>query len=177
MTEAKILTQCGYHFLWVDGECWMWDLPGERLAMEALASRAHGEVLVAGYGLGLVQAELLRNLDVNSVLTVEICPGVLDECRRVFGVLHGQVMVDDFFDLVEGPRFDCVIGDIWLDIAPQYLQEYLNFLHKAERLLRPGGEVLAWGDECFKVWLGRTSTTAVAGRDVNAPAGTGALTP
>lgn len=153
MVEAKILTQCGYHFLWVDRECWMWDLPGERQAMVALASRAHGDVLVAGYGLGLVQAELMRNLDVNSVLTVEICSDVLEECRRVFGVLHGQVVVDDFFELCEGHRFDCVIGDIWLDIAPECIQEYLNFLRKAERLLRPDGRVLAWGDECFKVWL------------------------
>ena len=153
MTEAKILKQCGYHFLWVGGECWMWDLPGERLAMEALARRAHGDVLVAGYGLGLVQLELMRSQDVASVLTVEICPGVLDECRRVFGALYGQVVVGDFFDLEEGPRFDCVIGDIWLDIAPEYIQEYLAFRCKAERLLRPGGKVLAWGDECFEVWL------------------------
>ena len=155
MSEAKILTQCGYHFLWVDGECWMWDLPGERLAMEALARRAHGDVLVAGYGLGLVQLELMRSQDVASVLTVEICSGVLDECRRVFGELHGEVRVDDFFELCEGHRFDCVLGDIWLDIAPEYIQEYLRFLRKAERLLRLDGKVLAWGDECFKVWLGR----------------------
>lgn len=133
----------------------MWDLPGERLAMVALASRAHGDVLVAGYGLGLVQAELLKNRGVTSVLTVEICSDVLDECRRVFGELHGEVVVDDFFELCEGHRFDCVLGDIWLDIAPEYIQEYLNFRRKAERLLRPGGQVLAWGDECFKVWLDR----------------------
>ncbi len=156
MTEVEILEQKGHHFLWVEGECWMWDLRTERRAQADLARRAHGDVLVAGYGLGLVQRCLLVNKDVTSILTVEIHPEVLIECERVFGELYGETTVGNFFDRVEGSRFDCVIGDIWLDIAPEYLQEYLRFWRKASRLLRPDGKVLAWGDECFKVWLERT---------------------
>ncbi len=131
----------------------MWDLRTERRAMADLARRAHGDVLVAGYGLGLVQRCLLVNKDVTSVFTIEIHSEVLTECERVFGELYGETLVGDFFDLIEvKPNFDTVVGDIWLDMAPEYLQEYLNFRCKAERLVRPGGEVLAWGDECFKIW-------------------------
>ena len=57
------------------------------------------------------------------------------------------------------------IGDIWLDVAPEYLKEYRNFCLKAERLLRPGGKVLAWGDECFKIWL-KSGRVALSAREM-----------
>ncbi len=156
MAEVEILEQRGHHFLWVDGECWMWDLRTERRAQADLARRARGDVLVSGYGLGLVQRCLSVNKDVTSILTIEMHPEVLVECERVFGELYGETVVGNFFDLSEfAPTFDTVIGDIWLDIAPEYLEEYLDFCRKAEWLVRPGGKVLAWGDECFKVWIVR----------------------
>lgn len=152
MTKVEILKQKGHHFLWIDGECWMWDLPTERKAQAALAEQAYGNVLVAGYGLGLVQRYLLGNPEVTSVLTVESCPGVMEECLRVYGKVYGQVTTIDFFRLGETAKFDCVMGDIWLDIAPEYLQAYLAFKSKAERLVLPGGKILAWGSECFEIW-------------------------
>jgi len=125
---VEILKQKGHHFLWIDGECWMWDLPTECEAQEALARQAFGDVLVAGYGLGIVQECLEENKNVFFVLTVEKHPGVLEECRRAFGKeLFGETRVVDFFDLREQLKFDCVIGDIWLDVAPKYLKEYLSF--------------------------------------------------
>jgi len=27
--DVEILEQKGYHFLWIDGELWMWDIPEE----------------------------------------------------------------------------------------------------------------------------------------------------
>jgi len=150
--SVEITKHHGHHFLWIDGECWMWDLRTERRAQADLARRACGDVLVAGYGLGLVQKCLLVNRAVTYIRTVEKRPGVLVECERVFGELYGEVAIGNFFDLEEGPKFDCVLGDIWLDIAPEYLQEYVDFRRKAERLLKPDGRVLAWGDECFKIW-------------------------
>lgn len=156
MADVEILEQRGHHFLWIDGECWMWDLRTERRAQADLARRARGDVLVVGYGLGLVQRCLLVNRDATSILTIEIHPEVLVECERVFGELYGATVVGDFFDLPEvEPNFDTVIGDIWLDIAPEYLEAYVDFKCKADLLLRPGGKVLAWGDECFRVWLER----------------------
>ena len=151
--EVEILIQKGYHFLWIDGECWMWDLPTECRAQESLAQQAFGDVLVAGYGLGLVQEYLLTNPNVVSVRTAENCPGLIKECRRVFdNKLHGYIIFSDFFALDEQIKFDCVLGDIWLDVAPEYLRAYLTFKRKAERLIKPNGRILAWGSECFEIW-------------------------
>lgn len=152
--EVKILQQEGHHFLWIDGDCWMWDLPTEVEAQEMLAAQAHGEVLVAGYGLGIVQKALLRNERVTKIFTVELHNEVLRECRRVFGMeLHGFAMQGDFYETPGVCKYDCVIGDIWLDVAPRYLREYRRFKVKAESLLNPGGKVLAWGSECFDIWF------------------------
>ncbi len=159
--SVKILQQEGHNFLWVDGECWMWDLPTEVEAQRKLAAQAYGDVLVAGYGLGIVQRHLLLNDEVDRVYTVELDNRVLQECRRVFNLnLYGFVSQGDFYELPGVHRYDCVIGDIWLDVAPRYLQEYLRFKTKAEKLLKPGGRVLAWGSECFEIWLAQRGEVA-----------------
>jgi len=101
---AEITKHHGHHFLWIDDECWMWDLRTERRAQADLARRAHGDVLVVGYGLGLVQKCLLVNRNVTSVLTIELYPEVLIECERVFGELYGMTLVGDFFGTFEVNR-------------------------------------------------------------------------
>src|SRR3990167_1868762 len=92
--QAEILEQNGYYFLWINNgrgpELWMWDVPSEIEDQKEIAAQAFGDILVAGYGMGVVQNFLLDNPSVASVTTIEIYPAVIDECQRVFGKVHGQ---------------------------------------------------------------------------------------
>ena len=139
------------NFLVVDGEIWMWDLPGELRKQEEIARQAYGcrNVLLAGYGLGLVQKFLTPK--VTELLTIEKYPEVIEIVRRANnGVIYGNIEIGNFYDFPEDRRFDCVIRDIWLEIEPEYLDDYKRFKSKSERLLKGNGKILAWGQDYFE---------------------------
>ena len=149
MTQIDIQQYKGHRFMYLDDYLWMWDTPQERDLQNELADQTYGEVLVAGYGFGLLTERLLKNPDVRSVTTVEKYPEVIEKMRELSGQIYGDVIIKDFFDLNENKKYDCIIGDIWPDIAAKFLKDYLEFKHKAEKLLKDGGSILAWGKEFF----------------------------
>lgn len=151
--NVEIKEQNGHKFLWINGHLWMWDIPIERKVQKGIADKAYGEVLVAGYGLGLVQKHLLENPNVKLVVTVERMPKVVKECKRAYGKLYGDVLIGDFFTYPENNQFDCVIGDICDDIMPEYLPDYVLFKDKATKLLKPVGKILQWGGDYFEYLL------------------------
>lgn len=140
--------------MWIDNgdgpKLWMWDLPNEVDEQKELATQASGDVLVAGYGLGLVQKFLSENSRVSSITTIEILPEVVEECKRVFGQIYGQIIVGDFYEYQTDKLFDCVVGDIWIDKARRHLDEYKKFKRKASSLLKPEGKIFGWGSDYFE---------------------------
>ena len=94
--KVEILKQKGNFFLWVDDSLWMWDIQSERKIQYNLAKKAYGDVLVAGYGLGLVQNYLDNNPYVKSVTTIEISKEVLKACMETFGI-YGSYIIENFY--------------------------------------------------------------------------------
>jgi len=148
--KVEIIKQKEYNFLWVNGELMMWDIPVERRAQKKLADQASGDVLVAGYGLGVVQEYLSANPKVNSIVTIEKFKEVVDEAEKAYGKLYGEIEIQDFFEFETNKKFDYVIGDIWKDIEEEALDDYKKFKNKAQTLLKPNGKILAWGQEFFE---------------------------
>ena len=153
MTKVEILQQKGHNFLWIDEYLWMWDLPDEVKYQRRLAEQASGDVLVAGYGLGLVQKLLIENPLVTSVCSVELYPEVIDRCKESYGRIFGDIIIGDFYDFQTNRRFDSVVGDIWRDMEEEYLDEYRRFKIKANELVKPDGRILAWGQDFFEYLL------------------------
>jgi len=153
--KVEILQQKGHKFLWIDGDLWMWDIPEEVKYQRRIAEQASGNVLVAGYGLGLVQRFLTNNQWVNSITSVELIPEVIDRCREVYGEIYGEIVIDEFYNYEGNGRFDCVVGDIWKEIEEDYLGEYKKFKAKAQQLVKPDGKILAWGQDYFEYLLNR----------------------
>ncbi len=153
--RVEILQQKGNYFLWIDNYLWMWDIPVERKAQKDIADKAFGDVLVVGYGLGLVQRYLVENPKVKSVMTLENLKEVIQECKKVYGVIHGEVEIIDFFKYGLPRKFDCVVGDCWEDILEECLGGYKKFKDKAVTLLKPQGQILAWGREFFEYLIAK----------------------
>ncbi len=159
MTAKVEITQTkGHHFLWIDDNLWMWDIPVEKKVQKEIAEQASGNVLIAGYGLGLVQRYLLENEKVKSVVTVELLNEVIQANQKVFGEVHGKIIEGDFFNLSLSEKYDCVIGDICEDILPESLEEYKRFKEKALQLLKPDGKLLAWGGDFFEFLIEKERT-------------------
>lgn len=148
--KVEILKQKGHRFLWINDYLWMWDIPIEQDTQRKIANEAYGNVLVAGYGLGIVQKHLLLNPKVDSVTTIEITPEVIEACKKEYKCIYGKVINGDFYEYISPYKFNCVIGDIWEDILPEGLEEYERFKNKATRLLNDDGKILAWGKDFFE---------------------------
>lgn len=150
MARVEILQHKGHRFMYLDDYLWMWDTPQEKALQQELANGAYGDVLVAGYGLGLLPEYLLKNPKVKSVTTVEKYQEVIDKMKEMSGQIFGEIIIGDFFDIDEGKKYDCVIGDIWPDIAAKFLNDYLKFKNKSLKVLKENGVILAWGKEFFE---------------------------
>ena len=150
--KVEIFTIGGDVFLYIDRYLWMWDTEQERTEQLHLAAQAFGNVLVAGYGLGVLQRFLTASPEVNAVHTVEIYPEVVHKAEEHYGEVYGVITFGDFFELPfhSYDRYDCVIGDCWQDITPRCLPDYGRFKSVAQRKVKPDGKILAWGQEFFE---------------------------
>lgn len=148
--KVEILNQKGHKFLWIDDSLWMWDLQVENKIQQSMAKQSYGNVLIAGYGLGLVQQHLLKNKKVKSVTTIELVKKVIDLNKKSNGKIFGSYIIGDFYKFSSKSKYDCIIGDIWADIVPSELNYYKRFKKKALKLLKPNGKILAWGKDYFE---------------------------
>ncbi|MBI4215033.1 hypothetical protein HY546_03475 [archaeon] len=71
------------------------------------------------------------------------------------GGVQGKIVIGDFYRLPETKKFDCVIGDIWPDIDPMFLKDYVRFKRKAQKLLKRNGKIIAWGGDFFEYLLSK----------------------
>ncbi|MBU1730170.1 hypothetical protein KJ557_01250 [Patescibacteria group bacterium] len=152
MAKIEIVQVKNHKFLFLDDYLWMWDLPHEQELQRDIANQAFGEVLVAGYGFGIVTKFLLENSNVTSVTTVEKYPEVIDKMKE-FGSIYGNIIIHDFNHLTEDKKYDCVVGDIWAEIDARYLNDYVKFKNKAQKLVKPNGLILGWGKDYFEYLL------------------------
>ncbi len=130
----------------------MWDTPQETKLQQDLAKKSFGDVLIAGYGFGILPKFLIQNPKVKSVTTVEKYKEFIEKMKE-FGKIYGKVVILDFYDLPENQKFNCIIGDIWPDIDAKFLKEYIKFKNKSQKLLKKNGKILAWGKDYFEFLL------------------------
>ena len=152
MAKIEILRRGKNRFMFIDDYLWMWDLPHEKEIQKDVAAQAFGDVLIAGYGFGIVTKYVLENPHISSVSTVEKYQEVIEKMKE-FGPIHGKIIIANFFDLQEDKKYDCIVGDIWAEIDELFLDDYLKFKDKAQKLLKDGGRILGWGKDYFEYLL------------------------
>lgn len=148
--RVEILNQKGFNFLWINNKLWMFDIPEEKENQKNIAKQAFGNVLVAGYGLGVLQKYLVDNEKVKTVLTIEKFGEVITECKKSFGKINGDVEIMDFYDYYPTEKFDCIIGDIWQDMSKRSLEGFEKFKQKSKTMIKNNGIIMAWGMEYFE---------------------------
>jgi spermidine synthase len=110
----------------------MSDLSYERTTCLDIVERAHGNVLIAGLGLGMILHPILENADVRDVIVVEKYRDVIDLISPTLPKSNRlSIVMADIFEWLP-PRdasYDVIWFDIWPDIVPERLAE-MTFLHK-----------------------------------------------
>lgn len=152
MAKIEILSHKNYKFLFINNDLWMWDTPRERELQKNIAKKAFGDVLVVGYGFGIIVEFLIKNPKIKSITIVEKYEEIIKKMKKP-NKIYGKIVINDFYKLSEAQKFDCIIGDIWQDIDTEFLKDYIQFKKKARRLLKKNGKILAWGGDYFEYLL------------------------
>ena len=139
----------------------MTDTPHEAHTNKGIIEAAHGDVLIAGLGMGMILVPILRNPKVTSVSVVEIDPGVIKLIHRPLldkghftenEKMKLVVVQGDIFDFNPAPlRYDVIYFDIWPSISFLNLKEGRRLKTKFRDCIRPGGWMKIWvEDEILK---------------------------
>ncbi len=113
----------------------MSDLYYERDTCVEVVERAHGNLLIAGLGLGMILHPILRRQEVKSVTVIEKYLEVIDLISpTVPGDPRLTVITDDIFSWTPptNSRYDVIWFDIWPDMEAHRLRE-MRQLHRRFR--------------------------------------------
>jgi len=137
-----------YVMLKVNGELVMSDTQMEKRTNREIVEEAHGRVLVARLGIGLVLHALAKKKNVTEITVVEKYPDVVTLVNPSLP-LGMRVVVADIFKWrpKRGTRYDTIYFDIWSSICVDNLVE----IRKLKRVFRPflacGGWISAWKED------------------------------
>ena len=113
----------------------MTDTGGERYSNTEIVNKAHGNVLIAGLGLGMILTKILPKPEVKSVTVVEIsndiCHLVLPHLAKYMGDFITKLRVDhdDIFRYTPTEKYETVYFDIWNDYSGD-TYEQTKILHR-----------------------------------------------
>ena len=142
-----------YVRLVVGGEIMMSDTQMEQRTNRYFVRNAHGDVLIAGLGIGMILVPLAKSGKVKSIVVVEksedvialVEPRMPDEVRAITKVVHADVMT---WTPPRGALFDWIYFDIWPTVSGDNLRD-MKALHRrfARRVKADGrgrGRIQSW---------------------------------
>ena len=148
------IPQGTYVRLGINGSVMMSNTPTELRESELPVARAHGRVLIAGLGLGVMLHPILAKEEVEHVTLVEISKDVIDlvqpSLQEHIDAGRLTIICADFREWVpkRGTRYQCVWIDIWQDICSDQLPLAKALTKKYKRRLEKGD-----GDPWVDTWM------------------------
>ncbi len=146
-----------YCHLIVGQRLMMSDTPMEKRSNRQVVHQAHGDVLIAGLGIGMILLPILSKPEVKSVTVVEKYEGVVNlVAPAILAQPGGEKLTVVHGDIHEwrptaGTKFDTLYFDIWPAINEDNLKE-MSELHSAFRKHRRVG---GWMDSWMRAELKR----------------------
>ncbi|MBO6293441.1 MAG: hypothetical protein J6N51_14475 [Selenomonas sp.] len=120
-----------YVRLMVDNEIMMSDAPMEQISNEWVVENAHGDMLIAGLGIGLILLPIMEKVDVTSVIVVETNQNIIDivapqlQFNKKVKIIHGNI-----FEYTPNKQYDCIYFDIWPTICRDNAGEMESLMDK-----------------------------------------------
>jgi hypothetical protein len=133
----------------------MSDTPMERRTNLDFISKANGDVLIFGLGLGLIIIPLLQDEEIKSVTVVELHQELIDTVLPILNQFDKQnkltVIQGDCFEyhtqIPKEKKYDCIYGDIWIDINTENYEEMKDLTKKYKNKLNrsnPNSFITHW---------------------------------
>lgn len=127
-----------YAALSIENELYMSDMAPEKRSYEKLLTRAHGKVLIAGLGLGMILRPFARNPQIEQVTIVEKNPDVAALVWPHVKSDKFQLELVDIFDYdpAAGP-WDVIYFDIWPAITAMNIPDMVRLHRRFKKSLNP----------------------------------------
>ena len=139
-----------YVRLMIDGEIMMSDAPMEKGTNYEAVEEAHGDVLIAGLGIGLILLPMQEQKEVKTITVIEQNQNVIDIVESQLP-LNDKVRIihADIFDYNPTQKFDCVYLDIWPDICKDNADSMEKLIEKFRQHLTdtPYSWCRAWQED------------------------------
>lgn len=140
-----------YAHLVVGHTLMMSDTPMEKRTNREVVMQAHGHVLIAGLGLGMILHPIAAKASVTEITVIE---KYADVTRLVGPTLPAKVRVieADIFTWKpeRGTRYDTIYHDVWPDITEENLDEMATLNRRFARCKAEGAWVGAWCQDELK---------------------------
>ncbi|MBI2148598.1 hypothetical protein HYU23_02870 [Candidatus Woesearchaeota archaeon] len=135
-----------YKFLFVNNKLWMSNDENEQLYTNEAISKCKGNVLIVGYGIGLIYNKLKEINYLKKITIVEISKDVI----KKVGVKireNDELIINDFLKNKFEEKYETILLDIWLDWSEKsYKEIFLPSYKKEEKILEKNGIIWAWGE-------------------------------
>lgn len=136
------------HSMWGSGEVVMSDTPMERESNRQVIEHAHGKVLIAGLGLGMVVLPLFSKKEATSILVVEkeqdVINLVLKHLKKLDKRNKLTVVLGDIKTYETTEKFDTIYFDIWEGISAQIWEDYKELKARFARNRAKGFWMSCW---------------------------------
>jgi len=124
----------------------MSDSGGERYSNTQIVRVAHGDVMIAGLGIGMILCSILPKPEVNSVTVVEIshdvCHLVLPHLAKYLGehIEKLRVEQDDIYTYTPDHKYNVIYFDIWGDYSGDTYEETKKLHRRYQKYLDRSNE-------------------------------------
>jgi hypothetical protein len=120
-----------YVKLKINDSLYMSDTQMEKSSNRGFVRNANGDVLIAGLGIGLIIAPLLKRENVSRITVIEKYQDVIDLVAPNFDSEKLETVCADILEWkpAKGQKFDSIYFDIWKDVCTDNLEE-INKLHR-----------------------------------------------
>lgn len=138
-------------------EIMMSDAPQESVTNYEFVRRAHGNILIAGLGIGMILKPILESNTTKSVTVIEKFQDVIDLVHPHIEHPKLQVIHADIFKWLpfDKTKYDIIYFDIWPNICSDNLKE-MNKLHKKfTPYLKSRGWMASWEYDTCRSQLAR----------------------
>lgn len=137
-----------YTQLLINGKIMMSDTSMEKRTNRDLLYQAHGHVLVAGLGIGMVLLPLLKSGKIESVTVVEKYQEVIDLVSPSFAEFGDKLKIvcADIFEWKpeKGTKYNTIYFDIWPTITTDNLPEMATLHRRFAKCKAEGGWMGSW---------------------------------
>ena len=150
------VSEGNYVKLYVDGVLMMSDTDMEKHTNEEFVRNAHGDIMIAGLGIGLILDNLEDKVcsgEIQSITVYEKYQDVIDLVYPKYKHLPLKVICQDILEYKpsKNETYDTIYFDIWPDINSDNLTE-IKMLHNRWKFRKREG---GWMDSWMKYYLQR----------------------